>query len=68
MCTMNMPRVYAEENHHATKVTHYQHEFNINMHAGIIDTFIIFGPVILPSRLNGANYLKHLQNELPSDL
>lgn len=57
--------VYDDENPHATKVTHYQHEFKINVWAGIIDTFII-GPVILPHRLNGENYLEHLQNTLPN--
>lgn len=56
--------VYADENPHATKVTHYQHELRINVWAGIIDTFII-GHVILPPRLNGENYLAHLQNVLP---
>lgn len=35
--------------------------FKINMRAGIIDRFII-GPVILPPRLNGINYLDHLVN------
>lgn len=56
--------VYAYENPHATKVTHYQHEFKINVWAGIINNFII-GPVILPHRLNGETYLDHLQNTLP---
>lgn len=56
--------VYADENPHATKVTHYQHEFRINVWAGIIGNFII-GPVILPPRLNGVDYLEHLQNTLP---
>lgn len=40
--------VYAVENPHATKVTHYQHEFKINVWAGVIDNFII-GPVVIPN-------------------
>lgn len=56
--------VYAEENPHAIKVNHYQHEFKINVWAGIIDNFVI-GPAILPQSLNGANYLDHLRNVLP---
>ena len=51
--------VYAEENPRATRVTHYQHEFKINVWATIIDTFII-GTVVLPPHLNGENYLKLL--------
>lgn len=56
--------VYADENPHACKVTHYQHEFKINVWAGIVDTFIV-GPVILPQRLNGDSYLQHIQNTVP---
>lgn len=56
--------VYADENPHAIKVTHHQHEFRINVWAGIIDNRII-GPVVLPNHLNGANYLEHLQVTLP---
>lgn len=56
--------VYAVENPHAIKVNHFQHEFKINVWAGIIGNFIV-GPVILPRRLTGENYLDFLQNTLP---
>lgn len=36
------------------------------MWAGIIDTFLIVGPIILPPRLNDENYLEHLGNKLPN--
>lgn len=57
--------VYSDENPHATKVTHYQHEFKVNMWAGIIDNFLI-GPVVIPNNLNGNNYLFFLQETLPN--
>lgn len=41
-----------------------QHEFKINVWAGIIDNNII-GPAILPGRFNGENYLDFLENSLP---
>lgn len=64
MTNLHNEHVYADENPHATKTTHYQHEFRVNVWAGIIDNFIV-GPVILPNRLNGDHYLDHLQNTLP---
>lgn len=56
--------VYAEENPHAIKINHFQHEFKINVWAGIIGNFII-GPVRLPQRLTGEAYLIFLQHTLP---
>lgn len=56
--------VYAYENPHAIRVKHFQHEFKINVWAGIIGNCIV-GPVILPQRLTGEIYLQHLQNTLP---
>lgn len=61
MTNMHNEHVYAEENPREIKVVHYQHEFKINVWAGIIDRFII-GPVVLPPRLNGLNYREHLVN------
>lgn len=57
--------VYSDENPHATKVTHYQHEFKVNIWAGIIDNFLI-GPITMPDNLNGNNYLIFLQETLPT--
>ena len=59
--------VYAYENPHVKKVTHYQHEFRLNVWAGIIGNFII-GSVVLPPRLHGVNYLEHLGKTLPEIL
>lgn len=56
--------VYADENPHAIKVNHHQHQFKINVWAGIIDRYLI-GPVVLPHRLNGNIHLNFLQNTLP---
>lgn len=56
--------VYSDENPHATKVTHYQHEFRVNMWAGIINNFLI-GPIVIPNNLNGNSYLIFLQETLP---
>ncbi|RVE40605.1 hypothetical protein evm_014745 [Chilo suppressalis] len=41
----------------------FQHQWRLNVWAGIYDGHVI-GPVILPSRLNGGNYLRFLQTEL----
>ncbi|XP_066148942.1 uncharacterized protein [Euwallacea fornicatus] len=57
--------VYADENPHAIKVKHFQHEFKINVWAGIISNHIV-GPVIFPQRLTGEIYLQYLQNSLPN--
>lgn len=56
--------VYSDENPHATKVTHFQHEFKINIWAGIINNVIV-GPVVMPDQLNGNDYLNFLQQTLP---
>lgn len=56
--------VYADENPYAIKVTHHQHQFKLNVWAGIIDRYLI-GPVVLPDNLNGNMYLHFLQNTLP---
>ncbi|XP_066261268.1 uncharacterized protein [Euwallacea similis] len=56
--------VYAEVNPHTAKVRHHQKDFRINVWAGIVDNFIV-GPVILPDRLNGENYLNFLKNTMP---
>ncbi|KAJ8957202.1 hypothetical protein NQ318_007764 [Aromia moschata] len=57
--------VWADENPHATVVSHYQHQFqSINIWAEIIGNFLI-GPLVLPERLNGQLYLEFLQNDFP---
>lgn len=55
--------VWADENPHATIVSHHQHQFQqINVWAGIVGNFLI-GPFVLPARLNGQLYLEFLQND-----
>lgn len=56
--------VYAEENPHMTTAVHHQHQFKINVWAGIIDDCII-GPAIIPNNLNGEVYLNFLRETLP---
>lgn len=56
--------VYADENPHAIKERHYQREFKINVWMGIIDHYLV-GPFRLPNRLDGACYLRFLQETLP---
>lgn len=64
MTNLHNEHVYSDQNPHATKVAHHQHEFAINIWAGVIDNFII-GPVVIPNRLNGENYLQFLQQTVP---
>lgn len=51
------------ENPHLPRVTHFQHEFSINVWCGIIGNCFI-GPHELPARLNGDMYLHFLENTL----
>ena len=55
---------YSEFNPRATFVRGYQNKFFINVWAGILGDNLI-GPYMLPARLNGANYLAFLQQQLP---
>jgi len=61
---MHNEHEYAYENPHAIRSSRFQHDFKINVWAGIIGNFLI-GPVILPDRLSGASYLNFLENSLP---
>lgn len=47
----------------ATKLTHYQHYFKMNVWIEVIGNSII-GPVVIPNSLNGDNYFKHYPNLL----
>ena len=55
---------YSDVNPKLAVPRHFQREFSINVWIGIIDRYLI-GPVIMPNRLNGDNYLDFLQNTLP---
>lgn len=53
--------VYADENPHAIKVKHFQHEFGINVWMGVINNLLV-GPFELPNRLNSNEYLAFLRD------
>lgn len=61
---MHNSHVYSDENPHAIENRSFQREFRVNVWLGIIDSLVI-GPVFLPERLNGDNYLEFLRDELP---
>lgn len=52
------------ENPHAIRRTNFQQTFSVNVWAGLVNNMLI-GPFVLPNRLNGANYLNFLRNDLP---
>lgn len=51
------------ENPHIVRQDRFQHQFGVNLWAGILDGKII-GPFELPPRLNGVRYLQFLRDEL----
>lgn len=54
---------YGLENPHAAFEQNNQQRFSVNVWAGILGDYLL-GPVILPHRLNGENFLGFLQNQL----
>lgn len=56
--------VWATENPHAVRRTHFQQRFSLNVWAGILNGKLI-DPFLLPARITGAAYLHFLQNSLP---
>lgn len=55
--------IWADENPHAINPNRPQHQFSVNIWAGIIaDHLLMF---VLPPRLNGIIYLNFLREELP---
>lgn len=63
--SFNMHNVHfwANENPRAVRRTNFQNRFSVNLWVGIVGNQII-GPSELPDRLNAANYLFFLQNQL----
>lgn len=55
---------YVGDNPHVVQEFKHQHRFSINVWIGVVDDYLL-GPVELPARLNGADYLHFLQNILP---
>lgn len=56
---------WERENPKAIRTSKFQHEFSVNVWAGLIDNLLL-GPFILPMRLNADNYLQFLNEELPT--
>lgn len=56
--------IWADENPNAIRMKHSQYEFSINVWLGVIGSCLV-GPVALPNRLTGANYLEFLVQTLP---
>lgn len=56
--------IWSHENPHGKKTKAFQHKFSVNVWAGIIGDTLI-GPIILPDRLNGENYLQFLRTVEP---
>lgn len=54
---------WSHENPRVVRRTNYQHRFSFNLWAGMIEDKLI-GPIILPNRLTGRDYLNFIQNEL----
>lgn len=54
---------WAVENPHSARASNFQNRYSVNLWSGIIDGQLI-GPFELPARLNGAEYLNFLQNNL----
>jgi len=56
--------IWVVENPHVVWPTSFQHQFSINVWAGMIDDLVI-GPHVLPNRLNQESFLDFLQEILP---
>lgn len=56
---------YVGDNPHLVKETKHQQRFGINVWIGVVGNNLV-GPVELPGRLNGENYLNFLRNVLPN--
>lgn len=56
--------IWAVENPHVLWPTTFQHQFSINVWAGMIDDLVI-GPYVLPNQLNQDTFLEFLLEILP---
>lgn len=59
--------VWSHTNPHASTESSFQHQWRVNVWAGIVGGKLI-GPKFLPDRLNGENYLEHLRNYVERQL
>ena len=56
--------IWAHENPRGVRVHNFQDKFAVNVWAGIVGNWLI-GQYLLPSRLNGENYLVFVRDVLP---
>ncbi|CAH2016044.1 unnamed protein product [Acanthoscelides obtectus] len=54
--------IWSHENPHAVRERNFQHEFSVNVWIGIYRNRL-FGPYLLPARLNAATFLEFLKAE-----
>jgi hypothetical protein len=66
-CNFHNQHVWADTNPSATIQSSHQQRFAINIWAGIIGE-CLFGPYVLPDKLNGQNYTDFLRTTLPDYL
>lgn len=59
--------LWLNENPHAVRPASFQHEFSINVWAGIIDDELL-GPIVLPDNLNGERFLEFLRGDFLHEL
>lgn len=59
--------VWSHANPHASTESSFQHQWRLNVWAGIAGEIVV-GPIFLPHSLNGQNYLNFLTNELDDAL
>uniref|UniRef100_V5I843 Transposable element Tc3 transposase n=1 Tax=Anoplophora glabripennis TaxID=217634 RepID=V5I843_ANOGL len=55
---------WAHENPHEVSMTTFQHNFSLNIWAGIVENVLV-GPFVLPHRLGAVEYLQFLNEHLP---
>lgn len=59
--------LWLQENPHAVRKSTFQHQFSVNVWAGMKDDILI-GPIILPETMNGPRFLEFLQTQFLEEL
>lgn len=52
--------LWLKDNPHAVRPSSFQHQFSINVWAGMIDDALV-GPIVLPATMNGPRFLEFLE-------
>lgn len=58
---------WANENPHLIYPCNFQHRFSLNVWTGILNNRII-GPIVLPNRMTGQNFLQFLRDDITDEL